>query len=146
MSKQPVPLTPDQREHLRRLIGSGSAPARELMHARILLKADRGLGDAAIAEALDVHLATAWRVRRRFSEESFASALEHRHPAHPKPPRLDGRAEAHLIALACSDPPAGRARWTLRLLADALVEVNLVPSVSAETVRRALKKTHWRPT
>ena len=146
MGKHPVALTPDQRGQLRRLIGGGRAPARRLMHARIPLKADQGLGDAAIAEALDVHLATAWRVRRRFTEEGFASAPEHRHPARPKPPRLDGRAEAHLIALACSDPPTGRARWTLRLLADALVEVSLVPSVSPETVRRALKKTNWRPT
>jgi hypothetical protein len=146
MSKYPVTLTDDERTHLRRLIGGGTAPARKLMHARILLKADQGLGDAAIAEALDIHPTTPWRVRRRLAEEGFASALEHKHPARLKPPRLDGRAEAHLIALACSDPPAGRARWTLRLLAGALVELELVPRVSPETVRRALKKTSWRPT
>ncbi len=74
------------------------------------------------------------------------SALAHKHPARLKPPRLDGRAEAHLIALACSAPPAGRARWTLRLLAAKLVELELVPGVSPETVRRALKKTNSPPT
>jgi transposase len=146
MSNYPITLTDDQRAELRRLIGGGTAPARTLMHARVLLKAEQGLSDAAIAEALEVHPTTVWRVRRRFAEEGFASALEHRHPARLKPPRLDGRAEAHLIALACSDPPAGRARWTLRLLADKLVELELVSGVSPETVRRALKKTSWRPT
>jgi transposase len=146
MSKHPVTLTDAQRDELRRLIGGGHAPARMLTHARILLKADQGQSDATIAAALEIHPTTAWRVRRRFAEEGFASALAHKHPARLKPPRLDGRAEAHLIALACSDPPAGRARWTLRLLADRLVELELVPGVSPETVRRALKKTSWRPT
>jgi hypothetical protein len=145
-SKHPVTLTDDERDELRRLISSGHAPARKLTHARVLLKADQGLGDAAIAAALEIHPTTAWRVRRRFAEEGFASALEHKHPARLKPPRLDGRAEAHLIALACSEPPAGRARWTLRLLADALVELELVAHVAPETIRRALKKTSWRPT
>ena len=146
MSKYPVALADDERDELRRLIGGGRAPARKLMHARVLLKADRGLPDAAIAAALDIHATTAWRVRRRFAEECFASALAHKHPARPKPPRLDARAEAHLLALACSAPPAGRARWTLRLLADKLVELELVPHVAPETVRRALKKTSSRPT
>jgi hypothetical protein len=146
MSKYPITLTDDQRAELRRLLRRGTAPARKLMHARVLLKADAGLGDAAVAEALEIHPTTVWRVRRRFVAEGFASALEHKHPAQPKPPRLDGRAEAHLIALACSAPPPGRARWTLRLLAEALVELELVPGVSPETVRRTLKKTSWRPT
>ncbi len=146
MSEYPTTLTDDQRAELRRLIGGGTAPARKLMHARVLLKAEQGLSDAAIAEALEVHPTAVWRGRRRFAEEGFASALEHRHPARLKPPRLDGRAEANLIALACSAPPAGRARWTLRLLADKLVELELVPGVSPETVRRALKKRSWRPT
>ncbi len=145
MSEYPTTLTDDQRAELRRLIGGGTAPARKLMHARVLLKAEPGLSDAAIAEALEVHPTTVWR-GRRFAEEGFASALEHGHPARLKPPRLDGRAEANPIALACSAPPAGRARWTLRLLADKLVELELVPGVSPETVRRALKKRSWRPT
>jgi len=146
MSKYPIVLTDDQRDDLRGLIGRGKAPARKLTHARVLLKADQGLPDTAIAAALDIHPTTVWRVRRRFAEEGFASALAHKHPTRLKPPRLDGRAEAHLIALACSTPPAGRARWTLRLLADKLVELNLVPGVAPETVRRALKKTNSPPT
>jgi transposase len=145
MSKNPISLPDDQRTTLQRLIRSGTAPARKLTHARILLKADQGLGDGAIAEALDISLVTAWRVRRRFREEGFDSALDHKHPTQLKPPRLDGRAEARLITLACSTPPEGRARWSLRLLAEALVESELVPHIAPETVRKALKKTNCVP-
>ncbi len=83
---------------------------------------------------------TAWRIRRRFLAEGLDSALAHKHPVQLKPPRLDGRAEAHRITLACSTPPDGHARWSLRLLADALVEADVVPSISPETVRKTLKK------
>src|SRR5690242_13708431 len=107
MSKYPVTLTEDQRGQLCQLIRSGRAPARKLVHARILLKAEEGWGDAAIAAALAISLVTAWRVRRRFVTEGLESALEHQHPAPLKPPRLDGRAEAHLLALACGRPPDG---------------------------------------
>jgi transposase len=141
MSKHPVRLTDDQRDHLRRLLNRGKTPARTLTRARVLLKADQGLGDGAIAEVLEISPTTAWRIRRRFVDEGLASALEHKHPTQLKPPRLDGRAEAHLIALACGEPPAGRARWSLRLLADQLVELDLVPAISPETVRKTLKKT-----
>lgn len=134
-------LTDDQRDHLRRLLNRGKTPARTLTRARVLLKADQGLGDGAIAEVLEISPTTAWRIRRRFVDEGLASALEHKHPTQLKPPRLDGRAEAHLIALACGEPPAGRARWSLRLLADQLVELDLVPAISPETVRKTLKKT-----
>ena len=146
MSKHPVRLTDEQRDSLRRLIRAGRAPARKLTHARILLKADQGLGDKAIAEALDLHLSTAWRVRLLFVQEGLERALEHGRAARVRPPRLDGRAEAQLLALACGDPPAGRARWTLRLLARKLIELAVVPSVSPETVRQVLQRGGWRLT
>jgi transposase len=116
------------------------APARKLTRARILLLADEGGTDEAIAAALHVHRATAERSRRRFVEGGLERALSDE----PRPggrPKLDGRGEAHLGALACSAPPEGRARWTLQLLADRLVELALVDAISDETVRRALKKT-----
>jgi hypothetical protein len=141
MSKHPIILTDEERTTLRRLIRSGTAPARTLTRARVLLKADQGLGDAAIAAALDISVPTAWRIRRRFLADGLDSALAHKHPVQLKPPRLDGRAEAHLITLACSTPPNGHARWSLRLLADALVEAAIVPGISPETVRKTLKKT-----
>jgi transposase len=145
-SKHPVVLSDEQRAHLRRLIRVGRAPARKLTHARILLKADQGLGDKAVAEALDIHLSTAWRVRLLYVREGLERALEHGCPSRVKPPRLDGRAEAHLLALARGDPPAGRARWTLRLLARTLVELEVVPRVAPETVRRALQRGGLRLT
>ena len=144
MSKHPIVLTDDQRSTLQHLIRGGTAPARKLTHARILLKAEQGLPDPVIAEALEVSVVTIWRVRRRFGTEGFASALDHKHPTQLKPPRLDGRAEAQLTQLACSTPPAGRARWSLRLLADALVEAEIVPHIAPETVRQALKETSCR--
>src|SRR5687767_11574195 len=122
-SKHPVHLTDEQRTHLRQLLRGGRAPARRLTHARILLQAERGLGDKAIAAALDVHLSTAWRVRTLFVREGLERALEHGRAVRMKPPRLDGRAEARVLALASGDPPGGRARWTLRLLARTLVEL-----------------------
>ena len=131
---------------LRRLLRAGRAPARKLTHARLLLKADQGLGDTAIAEALDIHPSTAWRVRILFVQEGLERALEHGRATRVRPPRLDGRAEAQLLALACGDPPAGRARWTLRLLARQLIELEVVPNVSPETVRQVLQRGGWRLT
>src|SRR5215216_5110015 len=127
--KHCVLLTDKQRLDLRRRIAAGHGSARDLTHTRILLKADQSPGgpawaDAAIARALDVSTATIERVRKRFAAQG-----------------LDGEQEAHLVALSCSEPPDGRARWSMRLLADKLVELRIVPSVSDETVRRALKKT-----
>ena len=116
------------------------APARRLTRARILLLADEGGPDQGIAAALHVHPATVERTRRRFVEGGVERALSDR----PRPggrPKLDGQGEAHLVALACRTPPEGRARWTMRLLADRLVELELVDAISDETVRRALKKT-----
>jgi transposase len=141
-----VALTETERISLHSLVAAGRAPARKLAHARILLKADTGPAgpgwrDVAIAQALEVSGPTVARVRRRYVEEGLDAALTHRPPAAHRPRRLDGDQEAHLIALACSPPPAGRARWTLRLLADRMVELQYVATVSDQTVRRTLKKT-----
>ena len=139
-------LTEADRARLRALIGRGAAPARTLAHARILLKANQGEGgpawtDAAIAGAVEVHPATVARVRRAFVEEGLDAALARKSPDRTYPRVLDGAAEAHLVALACGAPPAGRERWTLRLLADALVRLEVVEAVSHEAVRRTLKQT-----
>lgn len=142
---QIVRLSHDERAHLRGLISAGTAPARKLTHARILLKADRGPegpGDAdeAIAESLEVGKITVWRVRKRYVEEGLDAAITHRHPKHHRPCRLDGDQEARLIALACSAAPAGHPRWTLRLLAGRMVELQYADRLSHETVRVTLKK------
>ena len=138
-----VTLEPDERGDLERLISRGKGAARRLAHARILLHADSGpgKGDAAIAEAVGVSVATIERVRQRFVEEGLDAALNPRPPRRAYPRKLDGAAEARLVALACSPPPAGRARWTLRMLADRLVALGCVEAVSYETVRGVLKQT-----
>ena len=143
-------LTEPERAQLRTLIGQGTAPARLLTHARILLKANQGEGgpgwtDTAIAGAVEVHPATVGRVRRGFVEGGLDAALHRTAPNRVSPRRLDGAAEAHLIALACGDPPAGRERWTLRLLADELVRLEVVETVSHETVRQTFKQTPSNP-
>jgi transposase len=147
VKKYLVTLTPDERDELSRLIAAGTAKARTLAHARILLKADQaggrsGWDDARVAEAAEVTARTVERVRRRFVERGLEAAL-HRKPQ-DKPSRerkLDGAAEARLVALACSKAPGGRAEWTMQLLADKLVELAVVDAISDETVRRTLKKT-----
>ena len=142
-----VTLTPEERQHLTKLVSAGKRSARTLTRARILLKADQADGgpaweDAAIAEALGCGHRTVERLRQRFVEQGLGAALSHKPQDRPSRPRkFDGAAEARLIALACSQPPKGRARWTLKLLADRLVELEVVESVSDETVRRTLKKT-----
>jgi len=146
VKKYIVRLTPDEQMQLSQLIRSGKAAARALLHARILLKADSGReaaswSDEAIAEALEVHATTVARVRQRFVEEGLEAALRPQPSRRHYERKLDGGAEAHLLALACGPAPEGRAQWTLRLLADKLVELQHVPSVSHETVRRTLKKT-----
>jgi len=129
------------------MIRAGKGAARRLAHARILLKADQSPGgpgwtDEAMAQALEVSIPTIERVRRRFVEEGLAAALDPRRPEKPRLRKLDGRLEAHLIALACGSPPTGEARWTLQLLADKMVELAYVDTLSYETVRRTLKKTN----
>lgn len=141
-----VTLTPAERDELKQLISSGTAPARTLAHARILLKGDTppdqsGPFDADIAAAVEVSVSTVERVRQRFVEEGLAAALVARPSTQAHPTTLDGRGEARLIAEACSPPPGGRDRWTLKLLADRLVELGIAETISYETVRRTLKKT-----
>ena len=145
-SKYAVALSEEERARLRTLVGSGIAPARTLTRARVLLKADQGAGgaawaDTAIAGALDVHPATVARVRRQCVEQGVDAALARKRPDRVYPRALDGAAEAHLVALACSHPPEGRERWTLRLLANELVRLDVVPAVSHETVRRTVQQT-----
>jgi transposase len=142
--KYVVRLDQEEREHLEKLVRRGRALARKLLYARILLKADANgpaWTDERVAEAFETSTATVARERRRHCEEGLEVALLPRKPARPRRRVLDGRAEARLIALACSDPPEGREHWTLRLLADRMVELEYVGSVSHETVRRTLKKT-----
>jgi transposase len=147
VKKYKVTLTDDERQRLRDLIAAGKAAAQKLAHARILLKADAAPGgpewtDERIAEAVEVSTDTVARVRQRFVEQGVDAALSRKTPAKPSRERtLDGRAEARLIALACSSPPDGRKRWTMQLLADRLVELEVVDAVSDETVRRTLQKT-----
>lgn len=141
-----VKLLPDERAYLEHLLSAGTAAARTLTHARILLKADEGTAgprwtDDQIAEALDVSRSTVERVRQRCVEEDFAAALRPRPSPQLRPRKLDGAAEAHLVALACSPTPTGQQRWTLALLAEKLVAIEVVESISDETVRRTLKKT-----
>jgi len=141
-----VVLTEAQRAELRGLVGSGTAPARTLTRARILLKADHGDGgpgwsDAAVAGALDVNPSTVLRVRRQFVAEGLKAALERKRPERVYERALDGKQEARLIALACAETPEGVDRWSLRLLADELVRLEVVETISHETVRRTLKKT-----
>ena len=147
MKKYIVTLTEEERAELDALMRTGKAAARKLAHGRILLKADvnsggPGWGDQEISAALDVSMGTVQRVRQLFVEEGMAAALNPRPAAQPRPWKLDGVGEAHLIALACSEPPAGQARWTLRLLAAQMVELAYVDTLSHETVRQVLKKAN----
>jgi len=142
-----VTLREEERQMLQAMLSKGKAAARKLMHARILLKADASEGgpawnDDAIAEGVEVGRATVERVRKQFVEEGFEAALDRRKPRRHYQRKLDGDGEAHLIALACSQAPEGRSRWTLRLLADRMVQLEQVDHLSHETVRQVLKKTN----
>ena len=145
--KYRVTLTAAERQELEQLLARGKADVRKLKHAQILLRADAGEGgpawsDERIAEALDVGVATIERLRRRFVEEGLAAALSpYRGGKRIYDRKLDGEQEAYLIALACSAPPEGHGRWTLRLLARRMVELQHVDRLSHETVRQSLKKT-----
>ena len=145
--KYPVVLSEAEQAGLRTLVGRGSAPARALTQARILLKANEGEGgvawaDTAIAAALEVGLSTVARVRECCVRDGVEAAVWRKAPDRAYARKLDGEQEAHLIALACSAAPAGHRRWSLRLLADRLVELAEVETLSYETVRRTLKKTN----
>jgi transposase len=146
--KYRVTLEPEEREQLRALLAKGKCDVRRLKHAQVLLAADESPGgpaqrDEPIAAAVGVGRATVERVRQRFVEEGLELAISPCRGTARREPRakLDGAQEAHLIAIACSAPPDGRARWTLSLLAGRMVELKHVDSLSRETVRRTLKKT-----
>jgi transposase len=150
MKKYIVTLCKEEREELQELIAKGQASARKLAHARILLKADSselgpGWTDQRIAEALDVSIATIERVRQRLVEESLAAALTRHHLGTPRLRKLDGEQEAYLIALTCSQVEEGQQRWTLQLLADKLVQLQIVESISRETVRQVLQTNELKP-
>jgi transposase len=145
-----VRLAERERAALRQRVSAGQGHARELLHARILLKTDQGSdgpgwADGATAAALEVSRSTVERVRKRFAEEGFEAALGQRRPRREYRRKLDGEQEAHLVALACSPPPIGRRFWTLRLLAERMVELRFVDGISYETVRRLLKKNVLKP-
>jgi homeodomain-containing protein len=147
MKQYKVTLTDEERVQLRQMTGAGKAAARKLTHARILLKADASPGgpdwkDEQISQGLEVGTATIERVRKQFVEDGLAAALERRKPDREYERRLDGVGEAHLVAMACGQPPEGRERWTMQLLAEGMVALGYVDSVSRETVRRTLKKTN----
>jgi hypothetical protein len=150
MEKYLVTLSAEERSELERLVSAGKAAARKLTHARILLLADTSPGkahtDADVVAALGTSLRTVERVRKSLVTRGFRSALDHK----PQPPRPDkvkikGNVEQKLVRLACTDPPEGRCRWTLELLADEMVALGLADSISTETVRQALKKTTSSP-
>jgi hypothetical protein len=141
-----VQLPEEERARLQTLIGQGVAPARALTHARILLKANQGEAgpgwtDAAIGAALEVNPATVARVRMRYAAEGLEAAVYRKAPEREYRRRLDGEQQARLLAVAGGAPPEGRQRWTLRLLAERLVALEVVASVSYETVRQVLKQT-----
>lgn len=148
MSRQQhvVRLTPAERAEVRALLAAGTTPARTQTHARILLKCDTGVGgprwtDARVAEAVEVSARTVARVRARCATQGVAAALGRKRPARTYARKLDSAREARLVAIACTEPPAGRARWSLRLLSHRLVELEVVDGISPETVRATLKKT-----
>src|SRR5512144_2671574 len=150
LPKYLVRLTADERAELDDLIRTGKRAASVIIHARILLKADAGVDgpgwdDDRIAEAVECGASTGYRVRQAFVEEGLPAALFRKKPTGRPYRKWDGAQEVHLIALACGGPPEGRNCWTLRLLADRLVELDVVDSISPECVRMTLKKTPSSP-
>jgi hypothetical protein len=147
MEKYIVELTSAEQKELAQLVSKGKAAARKITHARILLQANKSQDgpawkDEQISEAFGIHANTIHGIRWRFVEHGLQAALERKKQDRPSRKRIvDGDVEAHLIALRCGDPPEGRHQWTLRLLADKLVELEIVPSICHETVRQTLKKT-----
>jgi len=145
-----VTLTDDEREHLEDLIERRSNNARPVKRAFMLLKTDQSQGapawtDERIAESYNVSVRTVERLRQRFVEDGFDVALYGKKREPTKEKLFDGQVEAHLVALRCSEPPEGLARWSLRLLADKMVELDYVESISHESVRQLLKKTNSSP-
>ena len=148
--KYRVQLTEEERQELKGLVSRGRAAAYRQTHVRILLLSDESQGNGAmrdedVARSLQIGSATVERVRRRCVEEGIEAALGRREQLNRRQKKLDGSGEAHLVALACGEPPEGRAFWTLKLLANRLVEREIVASISRETVRQTLKKTNSSP-
>ena len=148
--KYRIRLTTDEQQELNALVSRGRAAAYKQTHARILLmsdesRSDGGMKDADITSALGVGQSTVERIRKRCVEEGVESALNRKKQLRRRQKRLDGEGEARLIAMACGEPPEGRASWTLKLLADQLVECEIVGTISTETVRQALKKNELKP-
>lgn len=146
MKKYIVRLTSKERNDLNDIIHKGKAAAYKRLHAQILLKADisedgPGWKDIKIADAFNISVRTVERVRERLVEFGLEVAINHAASGKSRPHKLDGEKEAYLIALSCSEPPDGRSRWTLRLLASKMIELKHVDSLSPETVRKTLKKT-----
>jgi len=146
MKKYIVELTSEERKQLQQLVKKGKVSGYKIRHAQMLLKADQGnkgpgWPDVQVAEVFAAHVTTVERLRKRFVEQGLEVALE-RNKRNNYARKLDGNGEAHLIAIACSDPPTGRSEWSLRLLADRLVELSVVDSISYMTVSRTLKKTN----
>lgn len=143
-TEYPIDLTEIEREKLETIVSYGRHSAQKITRARILLKADEGESDSAIAEALDCSRSTAWRTRKKFHKRDRIEAIERKNPDREYETKLNGRDEAYLIRLACSEPPEGRSRWTLRVLAKKLEDLDEtdIESVSHETVRQTLKKTN----
>lgn len=135
-----VKLSPEERNSLQEMISSGKHSAKKILRARVLLKADDSWPDRKIAEALEIHVITLERMRQQFVEEGFENFMTRRKSERKYLRKLDGKQEAQLTTIACSPAPEGRARWTLRLLADRMVQLDYVESVSHETVRQVLKK------
>jgi transposase len=152
VKKYVVKLSAEERERLNTLIHKGKHRAGQLVKARILLKADateagEGWSDSQIAAALDTSIGTVARTRQQLVEEGFEAVLTRKHsPASARKRIFDGAAEAKLVAVACSKPPPGRARWTLKLLEEAVVELNIVERASDNTIGRTLKKIRSNPT
>lgn len=145
-----VTLTSEEREDLTKLVNKGKVNARKITRARILLLADENQEqsawiDARIAEALSISSRTVERIRQTCVEAGIEAALNHKRPRRTRSKVLDGEAEARLVQLACSQAPDGRNRWTMQMLADKLIELEIVETISDETVRTTLKKTHLNP-
>ena len=148
MKQYIVELTSEERSQLQQIVAKGKTTGYRIKYAHILLKADQskdgsGWSDSKIAEAFNCNVSTVYRLRKRLVEKGFDSALRHGNTGRHKQRKLDGKAEAHLIALACSKPPIGSQRWTVRLLADELVSLGIVDSCGKTTVHETLKKMNY---
>lgn len=146
MKKNSIELTQEQRAQLEEVISKGSAKARKIQHAQVLLKIDSGKNgpnwsDQQVKEAFNVSPTTIWRIRQRFLERGMDDAMNRRpQPERPEKRKITGKQEAELIALSCTEAPAGHSRWSIRLLTKRVIELNIVEEIGRETIRLVLKK------